>query len=358
MNESRLAIVKKNLEKMGLEQILITNPMSIKFLTGYYVEPFERFFALYFSLDAEPVLFVNSLFPSAKNYASNIVTLHDTDDPFPALLRAIDSNRDLGVDQNLIAKWLLPLQQEGAATGYRLASTAVDEARAHKMKDEQEAMISSSKINDECMAWLMDQIREGVTERELANGLLQLYLEKGATGPSFDPIISFGAQAADPHHSPDDTKLRKGDCVLFDIGCVYEDYCSDMTRTAFFGEPSDEFLKAYNLVLSANEEAEKLVKPGVLFSTLDQAARSIIEEGGYGKNFTHRLGHSIGLEDHEPGDVSSAHHEPVEPGNAFSIEPGIYVEGKFGIRIEDLVLVTEDGHRVLNHYPKELKVFN
>lgn len=358
MNESRLTCVKDNMRKLGLEQVLIANPVSIKYLSGYDVEPFERFLALYISLNSEPILFINALFPSPEKFVPNVVTLNDTDDPIPALQTVIDGNLGLGVDQNLIAKWLLPLQEARSATEYRLASSVVDDARAHKMPDEREKMIAASEINDECMAWLMDQIKEGVTELEIANGLLQLYLSRGASGPSFNPIISFGAHAADPHHLPDSTKLKRGDCILFDVGCIYEDYCSDMTRTAFFGEPSKDFLKAYELVLKANEEAEKLVKPGVLFSKLDKTARSIIEEGGYGKNFTHRLGHSIGLEEHEPGDVSGSHNKPVEPGNIFSIEPGIYVEGKFGIRIEDLVLVTEDGCQILNRYPKDLKIFN
>ena len=169
--------------------------------------------------------------------------------------------------------------------------------------------------------------------------------------------MSFGANAADPHHHPDDTVLAEGDVVLFDVGCKQDAYCSDMTRAFFWKrEPSERDREVYETVRRANEAAEAIVRPGVTFAEIDLTARRIIEEAGYGEYFTHRLGHQIGLEDHEPGDVSSAHHEPVRPGQCFSIEPGIYLPGEVGVRIEDLVIVTEDGCEIMNRYPKRLTV--
>lgn len=358
MNEPRLKRVLQNLEKLNLEQAIITSPISIRYLTSYDVEPFERFLALIISTKREPVLFVNSLFPDAAPFVPRIVELSDTDDVIPALLPHIASDEVLGVDQNLSCKWFLPLQDAHAAAGYQLASSVLDDARAVKLPDELDKMRAASHINDECMAWLMAHVREGVTERELAEGLLKQYELHGASGPSFPPIVSFGANAADPHHEPDDTRLVSGNCVLFDVGCVLDEYCSDMTRTAFFGEPSQEFIDAYNLVLKAQEAAENIAAPGVAFSELDKTARDIITAGGYGPNFTHRLGHFIGLQDHETGDVSATNANRIVAGNCFSIEPGIYVEGRFGIRIEDLLITTDEGCEVINHYPKELKVFN
>ena len=169
-------------------------------------------------------------------------------------------------------------------------------------------------------------------------------------------MVGCGATGADPHHSGDATVLKPGDSVIFDIFTPISRYWCDMTRTVFYQSVTEEQRKVYELVRRANEAAEAMIRPGVLLSDLDKAARDIITDGGYGPNFTHRLGHGCGLECHEPPDVSGASHTPLEPGMVFSIEPGIYLPGKFGVRIEDLVLVTEDGCQVLNQYPKDLQV--
>ena len=144
--------------------------------------------------------------------------------------------------------------------------------------------------------------------------------------------------------------------VLFDVGCKYHRYCSDMTRTFFTAEPTERQLLVYETVRHANEAAEAIVRPGVTFAEIDLTARHIIEEAGFGPYFTHRLGHQIGLVDHEPGDVSSTHDEPVREGQIFSIEPGIYIPGEIGVRIEDLLIVTADGCEVLNSYPHDAAV--
>ncbi|BDC90568.1 Xaa-Pro peptidase family protein [Leptogranulimonas caecicola] len=355
MNEQRLQQVRSNLRLMDLDQMVIVDPVSIAYLTGYKNDPMERFQALYVAADNEPTIFVNKLFPDPSDYVDSIITLDDTDDPIDALAQLCIHDAPLGIDRGLEARWLLPLMDAQAASAYRLASSAVDDARAHKDPTEQQAMAEASAINDQGMAWLESQIREGVTERQIAEGLEAEYRRLGAWGNSFAPIVSFGANAADPHHEPDDTKLTRGQCVLFDVGCAANDYCADMTRTFFFGEPSEEFERVHATVVAANRAAEAMVAPGVTFAQIDAAARQVIEDAGYGPYFTHRLGHSIGLEVHEPGDVSSAHNDPVEPGMCFSIEPGIYLPGRFGVRIEDLVIVTQDGCQVLNHYPKDLE---
>ena len=170
--------------------------------------------------------------------------------------------------------------------------------------------------------------------------------------------MSFGANGADPHHGPDGTVFNRGDVVLFDVGCKQGWYCSDMTRTFFTAEPTEHQRAVYETVRRANEAAEKIVRPGVTFAQIDLTARKVIEDAGWGDYFTHRLGHQIGLVDHEPGDVSATHDEPVREGQVFSIEPGIYLPGDIGVRVEDLVIVTADGCEVLNHYSKDLTVLN
>jgi Xaa-Pro dipeptidase len=356
MYEARVGRVLANLGEMGLEQILVSDPMSIFWLTGYYTEPYERFFALYLAAARDPVLFCNRLFPDASGSCKNVSVFSDVDDPVPLVSAVTNHEAPLGVDKDLAARWLVPLMSAGAASSFVLGSHAVDDARSVKDAREQDLMRAASATNDHAMAWLVEQVRPGATEASIAERLLAEYRSLGAEGHSFSPIVSFGANAADPHHSPDETVLRPGDPVLFDVGCRQGSYCSDMTRTFFTAAPTEHQRRVYDAVRAANEAAEALVRPGVTFASIDHAARSVIDAAGWGEYFTHRLGHQIGLVDHEPGDVSSAHDEAVRPGQVFSIEPGIYLPGDIGVRVEDLVIVTDDGCEVLNSYPKELTV--
>lgn len=356
MDEGRLARVRKNLARRGVDQMLVVDPLSIWWLCGYYTEPFERFLALYVPAEGTPTLFVNRLFPDASACGTRVVPFSDTDDPIPLVADVTAHDRPLGVDKELAARWLVPLMETGAAARFVLASDAVDDARSIKDARERELMRAASRTNDEAMAWLAEQVRPGVTERQIADGLLGEYRRLGAQGHSFSPIVSFGDHAADPHHEPDDTPFATGDMALFDVGCRRDWYCSDMTRTFFTAKPTEHQRAVYDAVRRANEEAEKVVRPGVTFAEIDLTARRVIEDAGWGPAFTHRLGHQIGLVDHEPGDVSATHDEPVRPGQCFSIEPGIYLPGDMGVRIEDLVIVTEDGCEVLNSYPKGITV--
>lgn len=352
---ARFARVTENLARQGLTQMIVSDPPTIFYLTGVRIQPGERMLALLLRADGNHRFFVNALFgtPEAgipvENYS-------DGEDAPAKLLPWLERDKPLGIDKNWPARFLLRLVELDAAPAYRNASAACDDARAVKDAAEQEAMRASSKVNDDCMAEFEALIRPGITEKEMAEAIRGIYAAHGCSGVSFPPICGFGAHAADPHHDNDDTPLEAGQCVLIDVGGVYQDYCSDMTRTFFTGEPSEEERKVYELVRQAQAAAEALVKPGVRLCDIDAAARDLITEAGYGPYFNHRLGHFIGLEDHEAGDVSAVNEKVVTPGMCFSIEPGIYLPGKFGVRIEDLVLVTEDGCEVLNHYPHELRV--
>lgn len=354
--EGRAARVLDNMARAGLTQLAVTDPISVAWLTGFSVNPGERFYALVLRAGEEPRLVVNDLFPTPPDLGVEVLGYRDTDDPLALTARLLDPGEPLGCDKNMAARFLLGLRDAHAAAAFVLGSKPVDDARAVKDARELELMRRASATNDRAMAWLAAQVREGVTEAQIAGGLLDEYRRLGAQGFSFDPIVSFGAHAADPHHEPDDTVLAPGDAVLFDVGCVQDGYCSDMTRTFFYRSVTDEQRRVYETVRAANEAAAAAVKPGALFCDIDRAARSVIEDAGYGREFTHRLGHQIGMEDHEPGDVSATHREPVQPGMCFSDEPGIYLAGRFGVRIEDLIAVTEDGCEVLNSYPHDLVI--
>ena len=352
---TRLERVRAEMAAHGLTQLVVSDPMTIFYLTGLRIDPGERMYCLLLSSDGSARLFVNRLF-GTPDVGLPAINFDDTDDA-PALLAPyLNVEKALGVDKDWPARFLLRLQELPVAREYRVGSICCDMVRAVKDEAEQQAMIRSSQVNDSCMVEFAAAIHPGVTERQLAEKILAIYKAHGCSGPSFEPIVAFADDAADPHHQNSDRVLQRGEMVLLDVGGVYQDYCSDMTRTFFTAEPTEKQRQVYELVRLANETAEKLVRPGVRMCELDVAARNVIFEAGYGKYFNHRLGHFIGLNDHEYGDVSSASRLEAKPGMCFSIEPGIYLPGEFGVRIEDLVLVTEDGCRILNAYPKKITI--
>lgn len=356
MNEARANRILAALKEQGVDQMLITDPMSICYLTGISMAPIERFYALLLKADGHHYYFLNNLFNVPGDVGVEKVWYSDTD-PVPEIVAArLDKNAVLGVDKDLKARFLLPLMEMKAAAGFVNGSLAVDITRGIKDAEEQEKMRISSDINDKAMAQFKGLIHEGVSEKEVADQMLQIYLDLGADGYSFPPLVAFGANAADPHHFPDDTIVKPGDCVLFDVGCIKDGCCSDMTRTFYFKTVSDAHREVYETAKAANETAISKIRPGVPLCRLDATARDLITAKGWGPNFNHRLGHFIGLSEHEFGDVSSANTWEAKPGMIFSIEPGIYLTGDTGVRVEDLVLVTEDGVEVLNHYPKELQI--
>lgn len=344
------------LKERDIDQMLIVDPLSIGYLSGVFLDPGERFYALLLRSDGRNVLFVNRLFAVPEDPDYTAVNYDDTDPVMDIVSQYIDAAGTLGVDKDLRARFLLPLMENFPALVPVNASEAIDVTRAVKDESEEDRMRVSSGINDQAMDRFRALVRAGVTEKEIADQTLAIYRELGAQDYSFPPIVSFGANAADPHHMPDNTILQEGDCVLFDVGCVKDRYCSDMTRTFYYRTVGEEERRIYETVRRANEKAEEIIRPGVKLCAIDAAARNLIAEAGYGPYFTHRLGHFIGLADHEYGDVSSANAWEAVPGMIFSIEPGIYLPGNTGVRIEDLVLVTEDGCEVLNHYSKELQI--
>lgn len=356
MKLNRINRVLDTLKKQRISQMLITDPMSIFYMTDVFIEPFERFFGLLVKEDGDHVMFLNNLFTIPDGVDLKKVWYSDSDPICEIMADYIDADKILGVDKDLKARFLLPLMEMQAAKGFVNGSLAVDTTRGIKDEEEQEKMRAASLINDQAMAVFKTLIHDGVTEKQVAEQMLDIYLNFGADGFSFPPIVSFGANAADPHHSPDDTVLKDGDCVLFDVGCVKDGYCSDMTRTFFYKYVDEHQKEVYNLVKEANEAAEAKIKAGVPIHVFDDTARGVIAEAGYGPNFNHRLGHFIGLSEHEFGDVSSTNMDEAKAGMIFSIEPGIYLPNDTGVRIEDLVLVTEDGVEILNKFSKELEI--
>ncbi len=356
MNQERVNHVLEKMASAGIPQLVITDPAAVFYLTGTWIHPGERLLALYLSCKGNHKLLINELFPVKAELGVDKVWFSDTQDAVAILSGCIEAGTPVGVDKNWPAHFLLRLMEQAAGSRFVNGSLIVDQIRMCKDQQEQDLMRQASRLNDLAMEQLLQLIPGGYSEQKLAQRLVTIYDELGASGCSFDPIIAYGVNATDPHHEPDGSILQAGESVIIDIGCKKNDYCADMTRTVFYKYVPAEAAKIYETVLEANQRAIEKIKPGVRFCDIDAAARVHIEAAGYGKYFTHRTGHSIGLEVHEPGDVSAANAKPVQPGMTFSIEPGIYLPGGVGVRVEDLVLVTETGCEILNKFEKKLTV--
>ncbi len=351
---SRMSALTARLDT--IDHLLISDPYSIDYLLDRMIFPGERMLLLVVSKKQEPLLFLNRLFHVPEDLGVRKVYYSDTDDQIGMLAEYLDPHACVGVDKNWPARFLLKLMAKLPEATFVNGSFCIDGLRMIKSPEEIAVMKEASRLNDLAMARMIDSFYEGVTENEMAAKLLTFYEELGASGYSFPPIVAYQANGADGHHGTDDTPLKAGDSIVIDMGCRYQGYCSDMTRTVFYKQCTPRQKEIYELVKKANLAAEAVIKPGVPLKDIDQAARDVITKAGYGPNFNHRTGHFIGREVHEYGDVSSAFDIPVAPGMIFSIEPGVYLEGEFGVRVEDLVLVTEDGCEVLNHYFKDLTI--
>lgn len=356
MNIERINRVIENMKEDGLTQIIVSSTASLYYLTGFWVEPHERMIALYLDDSGRTILFGNEIFGLQSTPELPLISHKDSDNSVKDLANAVKPGK-LGIDKFWSCKFLIELMELRNNIVPVLGSAPVDLARRRKDETEIDLMRYNSRINDRVMSSVINMLKEGVAENYLSSEVNKHFLQNGADCEGTQ-IVCFGANCADPHHSSDSSVLKAGDSIIFDIFTPIKRYWCDMTRTVFYKTVSHQQRLVYDLVKAANETAISRIKPGVLLSEIDKTARDIITQGGYGEFFTHRLGHGIGLECHEPPDVSIVSDVLLEAGMIFSVEPGIYLPGEFGVRIEDLVLVTENGCEVLNQYPKEMQVID
>ena len=354
MDTSKLNRILGAMEQKSVPQMIIADPLTIFWLTGKMIVPGERLLALYLNVNGNHKLVINELFPQ-KDLGVDLVWYNDIQDGVEILSQYVEKDKTIGIDKIWPAKFLLRLQELEAGSRFVNGSMIVDYIRMIKDEKEQELMRESSRLNDAAVEKLIPWVGKGLTERELSAKIREIYKELGCEGVSFEPITAYAKGAADPHHVTDDSRGKRGDCVILDIGAFKNNYASDLTRTVFIGEVSDRAKEIYDIVAEANRRGIEAARPGNRMCDVDAACRDYITEKGFGPYFTHRTGHSIGLEDHEFGDVSSVNEDIIKPGQCFSVEPGIYLPDEgIGVRIEDIVLITEDGCEVLNHFPKDL----
>ncbi len=357
----RVAGVRQAMATTDVDALLITPSADLRYLTGYAATPLERLTCLVLPAIGGATLIVPQLEqPTAA--AANVTALDieilpwaETEDPYALVAaRLPDAARRVAVNNRMWAERVLALRALLPDAELTLAGPLLRELRMRKTPAEVEALRRAGQAIDRVHARMAEWLRPGRTEREVGRDIADAIIAEGHVVVDF-VIVGSGPHGASPHHELSDRVIQNGDPIVVDIGGILaEGYCSDSTRTYVVGKPPPQFRDCYRVVQDAQQAAYEAVKPGVICEAVDAAARDLITAAGYGNYFIHRTGHGIGLEGHEDPYIVAGNDVPLAPGMVFSIEPGIYLSGQHGARIEDIVVCTENGAERLNNTSREL----
>ena len=345
----------------GLSGIVVTPGPDLLYLSGYAPMAItERLTALVVSSGRDPVMIVPTLErPDAERAPSagriELVDWSDGSDPYEAAAKLLDGSGRYGISDSAWAMHVLGLQQALPGSSYASLTQSLPMLRAVKDDDELERMAAAGAAADAAYRDIVEVRFGGRKETEVAADLGGFLIAHGHSQVDFT-VVGSGPNGANPHHEVGDRVIQEGDTVVLDFGGLKDGYGSDTTRSVHVGEPSDEVLKVHDIVRRAQQAGFEVVRPGVACQEIDRAARAVITEEGYGDRFIHRTGHGIGLTTHEPPYMVEGEERELVPGMCFSIEPGIYLPDRFGIRIEDIVTVTADGGRRFNDTSRDLHV--
>ncbi|CAN5457375.1 Xaa-Pro peptidase family protein [soil metagenome] len=339
----------------GVDALLLGPGADLRYLVGYRALPLERLTLLVARADGRHALLVPRLErPRAEDSgAGGAVAIQDfaeTDDPFALAARCLDGlppGAVLGAGDRLWSTFLLGLQDALPSASWVRASTVTRELRMRKAPDEVDALRRAGQAIDRVHAQVPGLLKAGRTESEVGRDIADAILAEGHQTVNF-VIVGSGPNGASPHHETGSRVLADGDAIVVDIGGTLDGYCSDCTRDYVVGDPPDGYAEAHAALETAQAAACDAVRPGVTAAAIDAAARDVLSAAGYGGHFVHRTGHGIGLEEHEDPYIVAGNDLALAPGMAFSIEPGVYLPGRFGMRIEDIVVVTDDGCERLN----------
>lgn len=345
----------------GLAGLLVAPGPDLVWLTGYTpTAATERLTLLVLAPGREPVLVVPTLEAPDAEHAPGApaVTLRDwTDgqDPYAATSALLDTQGRFGISDNTWAMHLLGLQEALPGTSYASLTEALPMLRAVKDAAELELLAAAGAAADAAFEEIRKVPFAGRRETDVAADLAALLRRTGHSQVDFT-IVASGPNGANPHHEIGDRVIQRGDMVVLDFGGLKDGYGSDTSRTVHVGAPTDEERRVHDLVREAQEAGFRAVRPHVACQDVDRAARAVIAAAGYGEYFIHRTGHGIGVTTHEPPYMIEGEEQPLVPGMCFSVEPGVYLPGRFGVRIEDIVTVTEDGGRRLNNTTREMVI--
>ena len=346
------------MEDLGVDVLLLSVGADLPYFTGYTAMPLERLTMLVLPRAGEATLVVPALEAPRVEERPEAFTIRpwgETEDPVAIVAGLTGQPAKAAIGDRTWATFLLGLQDALPKTGFLAASQVTGPLRAQKDAAEIDALRAAARVVDTVAAAMRERPFAGRTEADISRELIERMLEGGHERANF-AIVASGPNAASPHHEPGERVLQQGDSVVCDFGGTMAGYCSDITRTFVVGKPSADLADLYEVLFRAQEEAVQAARVGVTCEAVDAAARSIIAAAGYGDYFIHRTGHGIGLEEHEDPYLVSGNATPLAPGHAFSIEPGIYLPGRCGARIEDIVVATESGPERLNEAPRELAI--
>ncbi|MEU6067889.1 aminopeptidase P family protein [Streptomyces sp. NPDC047082] len=358
---ARMERAARSAAEAGLAGLLVAPGPDMVWLTGYAPTAVtERLTVLVLAAGRDPVLVVPTLeAPDADKAAgAPALTLRDwTDgtDPYTVTAALLDAGGRFGISDNAWAMHLLGLQKTLPGTSYAALTDALPMLRAVKDAAELELLAAAGAAADAAFEEIRKVPFAGRRESDVGRDLADLLRRFGHAQVDFT-IVGSGPNGANPHHEAGDRVIRLGDMVVLDFGGLKDGYGSDTTRTVHVGEPTDEERKVHAIVRAAQEEGFRAVRPGVACQEIDRAARAVITDAGYGEYFIHRTGHGIGVTTHEPPYMIEGEDQPLVPGMCFSVEPGIYLPGRFGVRIEDIVAVTGDGGRRLNNTTRDMVI--
>ena len=363
MNEARLSKLQQQMAAQGLDGIALVPGPNMIYFSDIHAHMSERPVVLFLPAGDDPAIVIPTLEAvkaSAEGVRPERIFAWSDEEGFAGAFRAAADllglpGWEIGVEA-LHMRVLESQQLQEAATGVQLAPADALISALRRVKDAQEiaAMERAVAVAEQAMHALIPQIGAGLSEKQVAALLTQELLNAGADAIAFGPIVASGPNSASPHAVPTDRLLQEGDLVVFDWGALINGYASDITRTIAVGEVDAELSKIYEIVRQANEAGKQAVRPGTAAQEIDRAARGVVRDAGYADQFFHRTGHGLGLEVHEEPSLLEGVTTPLEQGNVFTVEPGIYLDGRGGVRIEDDVLVTADGHRSLTSFPREL----
>jgi Xaa-Pro aminopeptidase len=357
----RMARAAREAAGVGLSGLLVTPGPDMVWLCGYQPAAFtERLTLLVVTPDSEPRLLVPALERPDAEAAPGAGALRTTEwrdgqDPYAAAAGLLRPHGRYGVSDAAWALHLLGLQEALPLTSYRALTTALPMLRAVKDEHEVARLGVAAAAADATYEEILSVRFAGRRETDVAADLTRLLLEHGHSQVDFT-VVGSGPNGANPHHEAGERVIEDGDMIVLDFGGLKDGYGSDTTRTVHVGEPTREERRVHDIVREAQQAAYEAVRPGVACQVIDRVARAVIEKAGYGDHFIHRTGHGIGVTTHEPPYMVEGEEQPLVPGMCFSVEPGIYLPGRFGVRIEDIVLCTETAGRRLNNTDRDLAV--